>query len=152
MGIAIGLLAVGVTKVVYWLEDMFEKLPIHWAWWPAIGGIAVGVVGYFSPRTLGVGYFNITDLLSGTLALNVVVSLCVLKFISWSISLSSGTSGGTLAPLMTIGGAAGALLGSVGMYWFPDVGINIPLAVLVGMSALFAGASRAFLTSIVFCS
>ena len=150
MGIAIGLLAVGVTKVVYWLEDMFEKLPIHWAWWPAIGGIAVGVVGYFSPRTLGVGYFNITDLLSGTLALNVVVSLCVLKFISWSISLSSGTSGGTLAPLMTIGGAAGALLGSVGMYWFPDVGINIPLAVLVGMSALFAGASRAFLTSIVF--
>lgn len=150
MGIAIGLLAVSVTKIVYWLEDMFEKLPVHWAWWPAIGGIAVGIVGYFSPRTLGVGYFNITDLLSGSLAMNVVISLCVLKFVSWSISLSSGTSGGTLAPLMTIGGAAGALIGSVGMYWFPDAGINIPLSVLVGMSALFAGASRAFLTSIVF--
>ncbi|MBS1764719.1 MAG: chloride channel protein [Bacteroidetes bacterium] len=150
MGIIIGFLAVGVTKTVYWLEDMFEKLPVHWAWWPAIGGIAVGVVGYFSPRTLGVGYNNITDLLSGSLPMQIVISLCILKFVSWSISLSSGTSGGTLAPLLTIGGATGALIGSVGMQWFPDAGINIPLSVLVGMSALFAGASRAFLTSIVF--
>ncbi len=150
MGIIIGFLAVGVTKTVYWLEDMFEKLPVHWAWWPAIGGIAVGVVGYFSPRTLGVGYNNITNLLSGSLPMQIVISLCILKFVSWSISLSSGTSGGTLAPLLTIGGATGALIGSVGMQWFPNAGINIPLSVLVGMSALFAGASRAFLTSIVF--
>ena len=150
MGIVIGLLSVVVTKIVYWIEDMFEKLPVHWAWWPAIGGIAVGIVGFFAPRTLGVGYNNITDLLSGSMPLQIVVSLCVLKFISWAISLGSGTSGGTLAPLLTIGGATGALIGSVGMYWFPDAGINIPLSVLVGMSAMFAGASRAFLTSIVF--
>lgn len=150
MGIVMGLLSVIVTKIVYFIEDSFEKLPIHWAWWPAIGGVAVGVVGYFSPRTLGVGYTNIIELLSGELSMQIVCSLCLLKFISWSVSLGSGTSGGTLAPLLTIGGAAGALIGSVGMYWFPDAGITIPLSVLVGMSALFAGASRAFLTSIVF--
>lgn len=150
MGIAIGLLSVVITKVVYGLEDLFEKLPIHWAWWPAIGGLAVGIVGYFSPRTLGVGYNNIIDLLSGSMSVQIVASLCVLKFVSWAISLSSGTSGGTLAPLLTIGGATGVLMGALGMKWFPDAGISISLAALVGMSALFAGASRAFLTSIVF--
>lgn len=150
MGIAIGLLSVVITKVVYGLEDLFEKLPIHWAWWPAIGGLAVGIVGYFSPRTLGVGYNNIIDLLSGSMSVQIVASLCVLKFVSWAISLSSGTSGGTLAPLLTIGGATGVLMGALGMKWFPDAGISLSLAALVGMSALFAGASRAFLTSIVF--
>lgn len=150
MGIVLGLLSVAVTKIVYWIEDMFEKLPVHWAWWPAIGGIAVGVVGFFAPRTLGVGYNNITDLLSGSMPLQIIITLCLLKFVSWSISLGSGTSGGTLAPLLTIGGASGALIGSAGIYWFPDAGISIPLSVLVGMSAMFAGASRAFLTSIVF--
>jgi H+/Cl- antiporter ClcA/CBS domain-containing protein len=150
MGIVIGLLSVGVTKTVYLIEDSFEKLPIHWAWWPAIGGVAVGVVGYFAPRTLGVGYNNIIDVLSGTLSIQILLSLFVLKFVSWAISLGSGTSGGTLAPLLTIGGAAGALLGGLLINWVPDSGVIIPLAALVGMSAMFAGASRAFLTSIVF--
>jgi len=150
MGIAMGLLAVAATRLVYFIEDSFEKLPVHWAWWPAIGGVVVGVTGYFEPRTLGVGYNNITDILSGTMAMNVIVSLCVLKFVSWAVSLGSGTSGGTLAPLLTIGGATGALAGALGVYWFPHIGISIPLAALVGMSALFAGASRAFLTSMVF--
>ncbi|MGZ3939883.1 MAG: chloride channel protein, partial [Flavisolibacter sp.] len=65
IGIVIGLLSALITKIVYWIEDGFEKLPVHWMWWPAIGGLAVGIVGYFAPRTLGVGYYNITDLLSG---------------------------------------------------------------------------------------
>ncbi|TSJ38953.1 chloride channel protein [Fluviicola chungangensis] len=150
MGIVIGLLSVLVTKVVYLIEDGFEKLPIHWAWWPSIGGLAVGIIGYFFPRTLGVGYNNITDVLSGTVPIQILFSLCLMKFMSWAISLGSGTSGGTLAPLLTIGGATGALLGSLIIYWFPTSGITIPLAALVGMSAMFAGASRAFLTSIVF--
>jgi len=150
MGIIVGLLSILVTKIVYLIEDGFEKLPIHWAWWPAIGGLAVGVVGYFSPRTLGVGYYNITDILSGTMTIKVLLSLCILKFISWSISLGSGTSGGTLAPLLTIGGASGALIGSIIIYWFPSAGVTMPLAALVGMAAMFAGASRAFLTSIIF--
>jgi len=150
MGLIIGLFSILVTKIVYLIEDGFEKLPIHWAWWPAIGGLAVGIVGYIAPRTLGVGYNNIIDLLSGTMSIEIVLSLCFLKFISWAISLGSGTSGGTLAPLLTIGGATGALIGTIISTWFPASGITIPLAVLVGMSAMFAGASRAYLTSIIF--
>ena len=150
MGISIGLLSILVTKIVYLIEDGFEKLPIHWMWWPAIGGLAVGVIGYFAPRTLGVGYDNITDILSGFMPLQIVISLCIFKFISWAIALASGTSGGTLAPLMTIGGAIGVLLGSAVLYFFPASGVTISLAALVGMSALFAGASRALLTSIIF--
>jgi chloride channel protein, CIC family len=150
IGLAIGLISVAVTKIVYWIEDGFEKLPIHWMWWPALGGLAVGIIGYFAPRTLGVGYNNITDILAGSLPLQVVLSLCLLKFLSWAIALGSGTSGGTLAPLLTIGGATGALLGALVATAFPTAGISISLAALVGMSAMFAGASRALLTSIVF--
>lgn len=150
IGIVIGFIAAAVTKIVYLVEDYFEKLPIHWMWWPAIGGLAVGVVGYFAPRTLGVGYSNITDILSGTMAMNVVLSLCILKFVSWAIALGSGTSGGTLAPLLTIGAATGTLLGIALTHIFPFAGVSIPMAALIGMSAMFAGASRAVLTSIIF--
>ena len=150
LGIVTGVLSVLVTKIVYFIEDGFEKLPIHWMWWPAIGGLAVGVVGYFAPRTLGVGYNNITDILSGDMPIKVVLSLCIFKFISWAIALGSGTSGGTLAPLLTIGGAAGALLATVVIYCFPNTGITLALAALIGMSAMFAGASRALLTAIIF--
>ncbi len=150
MGVGIGLLSVAITKTVYFIEDMFERLPIHWKWWPAIGGIAVGIIGYFNPATLGVGYENITNLLSGSLTMQVVVSLCVLKFVSWAIALGSGTSGGTLAPLLTIGGAIGAVMSSAILYYFPSSGISVPLGALIGMAAMFAGASRALLTSIIF--
>ncbi len=150
IGLVIGLLSVLVTKLVYLVEDGFEKLPVHWMWWPGIGGVAVGVVGYFAPRTLGVGYNNISDILAGNLTLQLVISLCVFKFISWSVALGSGTSGGTLAPLLTIGGAMGAIIGTVILQGFPQSGITLPLAALVGMAAMFAGSSRAFITSIVF--
>jgi H+/Cl- antiporter ClcA len=150
LGIVTGFLSVLVTKIVYFIEDTFEKLPIHWMWWPAIGGLIVGIVGYIAPRTLGVGYENITDILSGDLPIKLVLSLCIFKFISWAIALGSGTSGGTLAPLLTIGGAAGALLASVILYFFPASGITLSLAALIGMSAMFAGASRALLTAIIF--
>jgi CBS domain-containing protein len=119
-------------------------------WWPALGGIAVGVIGFYAPETLGVGYSNITDALSGNLPLSILMSLCFWKFLSWAIALGSGTSGGTLAPLLTIGSSMGCLLGIFTQQYFPEVQISIPLAALVGMAALFAGASRAILTSIVF--
>lgn len=150
IGLLIGLLALLITKAVYWVEDGFEKLPVHWMWWPAIGGLFVGIIGYYSPRTLGVGYENITELLSGTAPLYIVVALATLKLLSWAIALGSGTSGGTLAPMMTVGGAIGCLMGMVAQQWFPAAGIVLPLAVLVGMAAMFTGASRAFLTSVVF--
>jgi len=119
-------------------------------WWPAIGGLAVGLIGYFVPHTLGVGYDNIINMLSGKVSLALMLSLCFFKFLSWAIALGSGTSGGTLAPLLTIGGAAGAILGTIILLFFPSSGISIPMAALIGMSSMFAGASRAYLTSITF--
>ncbi|MBS1577666.1 MAG: chloride channel protein [Bacteroidetes bacterium] len=150
LGLITGVIAAGVSKSVYWVEDVFEKIPVHWMWWPAIGAVVVGIVGYFAPFTMGVGYDNIQHLLTGNLPLSLLLSLCFLKYISWVIALGSGTSGGTLAPLFTIGGAAGALLGIIVLHYFPSAGINIATAALIGMAAMFAGASRAFLTSVVF--
>lgn len=150
MGVVVGVVAAYVSKSVYFVEDLFEKLPIHWMWWPALGAVVVGVVGYYAPHTMGVGYDNIKTLLTGNAPLALLLSLCILKYLSWVISLGSGTSGGTLAPLFTIGGALGALLGVVVLKLFPGSDINIATAALIGMAAMFAGASRALLTAIVF--
>jgi H+/Cl- antiporter ClcA len=150
LGALMGVLSAGVTRLVYAIEDAFEKLPIHWMWWPAIGGLAVGIVGYFAPSTMGVGYENIRVILSGNAPLNILFVLCFLKFISWAIALGSGTSGGTLAPLFTIGGAFGALAGTALVFLFPGLGMDVRIAAIVGMAAMFAGASRALLASIVF--
>ena len=134
IGIVMGIAASLVSKAVYLVEDLFEHLPVHWMWWPAIGAVAVGVVGYFAPHTLGVGYSNISYLLSGNVPLQFMLSLCFLKFLSWVISLGSGTSGGTLAPLLTIGGAFGSLLGMIILYVFPGSEINIATCALIGMA------------------
>ncbi len=150
IGALVGWLSVYVTRAVYWIEDLFEHLPVHWMWWPAIGGLAVGAVGILAPRTLGVGYDNIDDLVSGRLIGMTALVLCALKFLSWSISLGSGTSGGTLAPLFTIGGGAGVVLGGVASRAMPHHGIDVRICALVGMAAMFAGASRALLASVVF--
>lgn len=150
LGALMGVLAALVSKSIYLIEDAFEKLPVHWMWWPAIGAVAVGIVGYFAPYTLGVGYSNISAVLSGTLPVQLILGLCLLKFLSWAISLGSGTSGGTLAPLLTIGGAFGVLLGMAVQKIYPSTNINLPTCALIGMASMFAGASRALLTSIVF--
>jgi len=150
LGAVVGVFSVGVTKIVYAVEDAFEKLPIHWMWWPAIGAVAVGVVGYFAPSTMGVGYSNISGILSGNLSVNILLVFCLLKFISWAISLGSGTSGGTLAPLFTIGGALGALLAIGTNQLFPVLELSASIAGLIGMAAMFSGASRAFLTAVIF--
>src|SRR5690606_3299520 len=145
MGGIFGLASVYVTRAVYKIEDTFEKLPVHWVWWPAFGAIAVGIVGYFVPNALGVGCDNIANILNGSLAGNALLILFLAKFISWSVSLGSGTSGGTLAPLFTIGGGLGAMLGSAAVFLFPDIGVDTRIAALVGMAALFAGSARALL-------
>ena len=150
IGAIVGVAAVFVTKSLYYIEEAFEKLPVHWMWWPAIGAIAVGIIGFFEPRTLGVGYDNISNILAGNFMETLLLSLVVLKFVSWSIALGSGTSGGTLAPLFTIGGGLGALLGIACVHWFPGLGVDPRIAALVGMAAIFAGASRALLTSVIF--
>jgi CIC family chloride channel protein len=149
-GVVVGFLSVVVTKTVYWVEDLFEKIPIHWMYWPAIAGIFVGVIGVIEPRTLAVGYNNITDALSGNFIFTAALSLMIFKFLSWTIALSSGTSGGTLAPLMTIGGCFGFLFGKALLMMFPEMPIDIHTMALIGMAGIFAGASRAVLTSVIF--
>ena len=150
IGALVGVSSVAVTKLVYAVEDTFEKLPIHWMWWPALGGIAVGLVGIVAPHTLGVGYDNIEHILWGRLTVTAMAILCGWKLVSWMISLGSGTSGGTLAPLFTIGGGVGAALGALFARLAPHGGVDIRVAALVGMASMFAGASRAVLASIVF--
>ncbi len=150
LGALVGVAAVWVTRALYAMEDAFEHLHMHWMWWPAIGAVAVGIVGWIAPRTLGVGYGNIDDTLSGALAGRALLFLVIFKFVSWVISLASGTSGGTLAPLFTIGGGLGAVLGSAAARMAPALHIDVRIAALVGMAAIFAGASHALLASVVF--
>jgi H+/Cl- antiporter ClcA len=150
LGAIVGLLSVMVTKTLYRIEDLFERLPIHWMWWPAIGAVVLGVLGWIEPRVLGVGYGNITEILNGSLAGQAVLLLVTLKCIAWMIALGSGTAGGTMAPLFTIGGGAGSVLAGVVIALFPGIGVDVRIGALVGMAAMFTGASRALLASVVF--
>lgn len=150
IGAAVGAISVAVTKAVYAVEDAFERLPIHWMWWPVLGAIPVGLMGIVAPRTMGVGYTNIEQMVSGDLAGTTLYVLCICKSISWLFSLGSGTSGGTLAPLFTIGGGVGASLAVGSCALAPHLGIDPRIGALVGMAAMFAGASRALLASVVF--
>ena len=150
LGAIVGLASVYVTRAVYAIEDGFDKLPIHWMWWPALGGLAVGVIGYFFPHTMGVGYDNIESIVAGNFVGVALLGLVIAKFVSWAIALGSGTSGGTLAPLFTIGGGLGSLLGAAVIAIAPALGVDVRVAALVGMAAIFAGASRAMLASVVF--
>lgn len=150
LGAVVGVAAVGTTRAVYAVEDAFERLPIHWMWWPAIGAVAVGLLGWVMPAILGVGYDNIIGVLGGGFVTRALLALVVLKCAAWAVSLGSGTSGGTLAPLMTIGGGLGALLGRGLAALAPGAGVDPRIAGLVGMAAMFAGASRAVLASVVF--
>ncbi len=150
IGGLVGYASIWVTRAVYGVEDLFEKLPIHWMWWPVIGALVAGLVGWIDPRTLGVGYDNIDALVQGHFGLAVLLGFGALKFVSWVISLGSGTSGGTLAPLFMIGGSLGAVL-AIGLnHALPGFHIDLRIAALVGMAAIFAGSSRALLTAVVF--
>jgi len=144
LGIVAGLFSSFLTVLVYGCEDAFGKLPIHWMWWPALGGIFVGVGGLVDPRILGVGYGTIHNLLQGEILGAAVIGLLVGKALIWSISLGSGTSGGVLAPLLMMGAA----LGAFGSQFIPmgDAG----LWATIGMAAMMGGTMRSPLTAMVF--
>jgi H+/Cl- antiporter ClcA/CBS domain-containing protein len=143
-GIAAGLASGALTALVYLCEDLFGKLPIHWMWWPAIGGLFVGVGGWLDPRVLGVGYDTIHALLKGDLVGTLVIGLLIGKALVWCISLGSGTSGGVLAPLLIIGGALGAIEGR-----FIPLG-DPGLWAMISMAALMGGTMRSPLTAMIF--
>ncbi len=144
VGVAAGLASGILTTLVYFFEDLFERLPIHWMWWPILGGLAIGIGGLIDPRVLGVGYDIIHQLLRGELIGAAVLGLLIVKALIWAIALGSGTSGGVLAPLLIMGGALGAFLSQ----WIPygDAG----LWALIGMSAIMGGTMRSPLTSMIF--
>ncbi len=143
-GLAAGALSVVLTGAVYAAEDVFARLPLHWMWWPAIGGLVVGVGGLVFPEALGVGYDTIGALLQGQVAGRVIIGLLLVKSVVWSVSLGSGTSGGVLAPLLLMGGA----LGGVEALVLPDEGTGFwPL---VSMGAILGGTMRSPFTGIVF--
>jgi len=143
MGILSGLQSGLLTMLLYAIEDGFERLPIHWMWWPALGGLFVGLGGLIEPRALGVGYDIITDLLTSPMTLHAVLAILLVKAAIWLVALSSGTSGGVLAPLLILGGALG---------WV--VGLALPgdpaIWALLGMAAMMGGTMRAPLTGTMF--
>jgi H+/Cl- antiporter ClcA len=143
-GLASGAVSASMTRMLYFVEDFFSHLRLHWMWWPALGGLVVGIGGYFQPRALGVGYDVIGDLLQNHLVLSAALSLLVVKTIIWAVALGSGTSGGVLAPLLMIGAGLGSVLGA----WLP--GGSPELWALVCMAAILGGTMRAPLTAIVF--
>ena len=148
IGLIAGLVAVGITHCVHILENTFDKLPVHWMWWPAIGGLFVGALGLADPRILGAGYNTITDLLSGNILGFAAVCLFGLKLSAWIIGVSSRTTAGTLAPLFMIGSSLGIFLCGIFMTKFPTLHLDYKIAALVGMGALFTGVTRAFLASV----
>jgi CIC family chloride channel protein len=143
-GLLAGALSALLTGAVYAAEDAFLKLPIHWMWWPAIGGLVVGVGGLIFPQALGVGYDTIGALLKGDVARNVILGVLLVKSVIWAVSLGSGTSGGVLAPLLMMGGA----LGGLEAMFLPNEGAGFwPL---VGMGAILGGTMRSPLTGVIF--
>jgi CBS domain-containing protein len=144
----VGLLAGGLsallTGAVYASEDAFQHLPIHWMWWPAIGGLVIGIGGYFFPQALGVGYDVIGGLVQGDTPLRILVGVLIVKSAIWAISLGSGTSGGVLAPLLMMGGA----LGGLEARFLPVEGAGFwPL---ISMGAILGGTMRSPLTGVIF--
>jgi len=143
-GLLGGILSAMLTSFVYWSEDTFHKLRIHWMWWPAIGGLLIGLGGLIFPQALGVGYETIANLIEGEVPRNVVIGVLAVKSAIWALALGSGTSGGVLAPLLMIGGA----LGGVESMFFPNEGVGFwPL---ISMGAVLGGTMRVPFTAVVF--
>ncbi len=150
LGLLCGLAAVGFSRLLYWTEDQFERLPLDELWWPAIGALGLGMIGYFVPRVLGVGYDTISDILNGSLVLKVLLVVMVAKAAALVISLGSGTSGGLLAPMFMSSAAMGGTF-ATGINWiFPSAHLSPGAFALVAMGAVFGAASRATFAFIIF--
>jgi H+/Cl- antiporter ClcA/CBS domain-containing protein len=145
LGLVTGLEAAILSFILYRLEDGFHRLPIHWMWWPAIGAVVVGIGGLFDLRVLGAGYGVIQQLVDGNLLVKAVLLLLVIKAVVWLVALSSGTSGGILAPLLILGGCAGFL---IGQYLPGDPGFWA----MVGMAGVMSGTMRAPMTGALFAA
>ena len=150
LGLLCGVAALGFSKSLYWVEDQFEKLPIHDMWWPAIGALGLGIIGYFVPRVLGVGYDTISDILNTRMLLGGLLAVMVFKSAALVISLGSGTSGGLLAPMFMASAAMGSAFAMIVDKIWPAANLSPGAFALVAMGAVFGAASRAAFTFIIF--
>jgi len=150
LGVICGLSAVGFSKLLYWTEDQFEKLPVDELWWPAIGALGLGIIGYFVPRVLGVGYDTIGDILNANLAWKLLIIVMVAKAVALVISLGSGTSGGLLAPMFMSSAALGGVFAMAVNRILPSANLSPGAFALVAMGAVFGSASRATFSFIIF--
>ena len=150
LGVICGGAAIGFTKVLYWVEDQFDRLPIDELWNPAIGALGLGIIGFFVPRVLGVGYDTISDILNNNLALKLLILIAVFKALALVISLGSGTSGGLLAPMFMSSAAMGGVFAMVVNRIVPAAHLSPGAYALVAMAAVFGAASRATFAFIVF--
>ena len=150
LGVICGFAAVGFTKLLYWVEDCFNLIPVDPLWYPAIGALALGIIGYFVPRVLGVGYDTISDILTTKLALEMLLVVMVFKSIALVISLGSGTSGGLLAPMFMSSAAMGSAFAMMVDKVIPAAGLAPGAFALVAMGAVFGAASRAAFAFIIF--
>jgi CIC family chloride channel protein len=150
LGVLSGLAAIVFTKVLYWVEDLFEHLPIDDLWHPAIGALGLGIIGFFVPRVLGVGYDTISDILNNNLALKLLLIVAICKALAMVVSLGSGTSGGLLAPMFMSSAALGGAFAMVMNLIFPSLHLSPGAYALVAMAAVFGSASRATFAFIVF--
>jgi H+/Cl- antiporter ClcA len=150
LGVICGLAAVAFSKSLYWVEDQFEKLPVDELWWPAIGALVLGIIGYFVPRVLGVGYDTIGDILNADLAFRLLLVVMVAKAVALVVSLGSGTSGGLLAPMFMSSAALGGVF-AMGMDRIvPSARLSPGAFALVAMGAVFGAAARAPFSFIIF--
>jgi chloride channel protein, CIC family len=150
LGLLSGAAAIGFTKLLYWVEDQFERLPINDLWHPAIGALGLGLIGFFVPRVLGVGYDTISDILNNNLALKLLILIALFKALALVISLGSGTSGGLLAPMFMSSAAMGGAFALIVNMIFPSAHLSPGAYALVAMAAVFGSASRATFAFIVF--
>jgi CIC family chloride channel protein len=141
LGIVAAFVAAGLSKAVHFSEAMFAKLPIHWMWWPAIGGLGIGLGGLVFPKALGVGYSTVQEMITGDTAWKLLAGILVIKSLIWVFSLGSNTAGSILAPLLMIGGALGAVMGHLAPVMPQGAWV------LVGMASVLTGAIGCPLTS-----
>jgi CIC family chloride channel protein len=150
LGCLCGFAAIGLTKLLYWVEDLFEHLPLGELWHPAVGALGLGIIGYFVPRVFGVGYDTISDILNNQLTLHLLILLLVFKALALVISLGSGTSGGLLAPTFMSSAAMGGAFAIVINHIYPAAHLSPAAYALVAMGAVFGATSRSTFAFIVF--
>jgi chloride channel protein, CIC family len=149
LGILCGLVATIFIRILHSSEDIFDKLKLPEYVKPAIGGLAIGVIGLFLPQIFGVGYQAMTDALLGNLPVTILGALVIAKLVATSLTLGSGGSGGVFAPSLFMGAMLGGFYGNIAHGWWPDLVAPSGAYAMVAMGALFAASARAPISAII---